>query len=265
MPSNHLIHCCPLLLLLSIFPSIRVFSNESFFASGGQSIGASASVLPMNIQDWFPLELTGLIPLQSKGLSRVFSNTTVQKHQFFGTLLFFMVQLSHPYMTTGKTIALTRWIFVSKVMSLLFNMLSRFVIAFLPRSKCIHNVYTMGYYSTLSKKKSSHLQQLGWTWKARIFSVMLNRSGEGEHLCLNPVLRRKISSLSPLGNVSCSYFIDIIYQVWKIPLYPSFAKSFYQNECQILSNTFSVLIWMSPDFDMYMNNQGVPWLSFGCF
>ena len=80
MPSNHLIFCCPLLLLPSIFPSIRVFPN----ASSGQSIGAStsASVPPMNNQDWFPLGF-GLISLQSKGLSRVFSNTTVQKHQFF--------------------------------------------------------------------------------------------------------------------------------------------------------------------------------------
>ena len=85
MPSNHLIFCHPLLLLPSIFPSIRVFSNE-LFESGGQSIGAAASalVLPVNIQSWFPLELTGLISLQSKGLSRVFSSTTVWKHQFFG-------------------------------------------------------------------------------------------------------------------------------------------------------------------------------------
>ena len=81
MLSNHLILCHPLLLLLSIFPSFRVFSNES----GGQIIGASASVLSMNIQDWFPLGLTGLISLLSKGLSRVFSSTTIQKHQFFGT------------------------------------------------------------------------------------------------------------------------------------------------------------------------------------
>ena len=129
MPSNHLILRHPLLLLPSIFPSIRVFSNESvlshrvakvlelqlqhqsfqrifridicmksfpasgsfptsyFFASGGQSIGISVSVLPMNIQDRFPLGLSGWISLQSKGLSRVFSNTTVQKHQFFGTQL----------------------------------------------------------------------------------------------------------------------------------------------------------------------------------
>ena len=109
---------------------------SQFFTSGGQSIGvsASASVLPMNIKDWFPLGWTGLISLQSKGLSRVFSNTTVQKHQFFSSA-FFIVQLLYPYMTTGKTIALTRWTFVGKVMSLLFSMLSRLVIAFLPSSK----------------------------------------------------------------------------------------------------------------------------------
>ena len=86
-PSNHLILCHPLLLLPSIFPSIRVFSNESVFGqylSCGQSIGvsASASVLPMNIQDWFPVGLTGWNSLQSKGSSRVFSSTTIWKHQF---------------------------------------------------------------------------------------------------------------------------------------------------------------------------------------
>ena len=85
MPSNHLILCHPLFLPPSIFPNIRVFSKE-LFASGGQSTGASAStsVLLMNTKDWSPLEWTGWISLQSKGLSRVFSNTTVQKHQFFG-------------------------------------------------------------------------------------------------------------------------------------------------------------------------------------
>ena len=89
MPSNHLILCCPLLLPPSIFPSIRVFSVSQFFTSVGQStvVSASASVLPMNSQDRFPLGLTGLISLLSKGLSRVFSNTTVQKHQFFCTQL----------------------------------------------------------------------------------------------------------------------------------------------------------------------------------
>ena len=89
MPSNYLILCRPLLLRPSIFPSIRVFSMSQLFASGGQSIGVSAStsVLPMNTQDWSPLGWTGWISLQSKGLSRVFSNTTVQKHQFFNTQL----------------------------------------------------------------------------------------------------------------------------------------------------------------------------------
>ena len=86
MPSNHLILCHPLLLPPSVFPSIRVFSNESFLRIRWPKfigVSASASVLPMNIQDWFPLGWTGLISLLSKGLSRVFSNTTVQKNQFF--------------------------------------------------------------------------------------------------------------------------------------------------------------------------------------
>ena len=104
------------------------------FVSGGQNIGASvsASVFPMNVQDWFPLGLTCLISLQlSKGLSSLFSNTIVQILQ---CSTFYTVQLSHPYMTTGKKIALIIWTFVGKVMSLLFHMLSRFVTAFLPRS-----------------------------------------------------------------------------------------------------------------------------------
>ena len=88
----------------------------------------------MNIQDWFPLGFTGLISLQSKGLSRVFSNTIFQKHQYFGAQLSYS-PLSHPYMTIGKTIALPRQTFFDKVMALLFNMLSSLVITFLPRSK----------------------------------------------------------------------------------------------------------------------------------
>ena len=113
---------------LQSFPTSGSFQISQLFASGGQNIGVSAStsVLPMNTQDGFPLGWTGWISLQSKGLSSIFSNTTVQKHQFVKA--FFIVQLSHPYMTTGKTIALTRWTFVDKVMSLLFNMLSRLVI-----------------------------------------------------------------------------------------------------------------------------------------
>ena len=89
MPSNHLILCHPLLLLPSIFPSIRVFPKKSVLHIRWPKLGvsASASVLPMSIQDWFPLGLTGLISLQSKGLSRIFSNITVQKHQFFSAQL----------------------------------------------------------------------------------------------------------------------------------------------------------------------------------
>ena len=121
---------------LQSFPASESFQMSQFFTSRGQSIGvsASASVLPINIQDWFPLGLTGCVSLLSKGLSRVFSNTTAQK-SILRHSVFFMVQLSHPYMTTRKTKALTRWIFVGKEMSLLFNMLFRLVITFLPRSK----------------------------------------------------------------------------------------------------------------------------------
>ena len=110
---------------------------SQLFASGGQSIGvsASASVLPMNTQDWSPLGWTGWISLQSKGLSK----SLLQHHSSKASILwhscFFIVHLSHPYMTTGKTIALTRQTFVGKVMSQVFNMLSRLYIAFLPRRK----------------------------------------------------------------------------------------------------------------------------------
>ena len=121
---------------LQSFPASGSFPKSRLFASSGQSIGvsASASVLPMNIQDWFPLGLSGLISLRSMGFSRVFSNTAVQNIILWPST-FFIVQLSHPYITTGKVLALTRQTFVSKVTSL--RMLSRFVIAFLPRSKCL--------------------------------------------------------------------------------------------------------------------------------
>ena len=109
MPSNHLILFRPLLFWPSIFLSIRVFSRVSSAHQMAKVLGVSVStsVLPMNIQDWFPFRWTGWLSLQSKGLSRVFANTTVQKHHLQRSA-FFMVQLSHPYMTTGKTIALTR-------------------------------------------------------------------------------------------------------------------------------------------------------------
>ena len=114
---------------------------SQLFASGGQSIGVSAStsVLPMNTQDWFPLGWTGWISLQSKGLSRVFSNTRVQKHQFLCAQLSLesnshIQTWPHTWPHTNP-IALTRWTFVGKVMSLLFNMLSSLVVTFLPRNK----------------------------------------------------------------------------------------------------------------------------------
>ena len=105
---------------LQSFLASESFQMSQFFPSGGQKIGVSAStsVLPMNTQDWSPLGWTGWFSSQSKGLSRVFCNTTVQKHQFFSTQLY-IVQLSHPYMTTGKPIAMTRRTFVDKVVSLL--------------------------------------------------------------------------------------------------------------------------------------------------
>ena len=116
------------------FPE-SVFSSESFFTSGGQSIGASssASVLPMNILDLFPIRLTGLISFPSKWPSRVFSCGTVRKHQFFSSSLLYgpTVTSIHDY---WKNYSFAIWTFVGKVMSLLLNMLSGFVIAFLPRS-----------------------------------------------------------------------------------------------------------------------------------
>ena len=139
MPINHLILCHSLLLPLSIFPSIRVFSNESAlhirwpkYWSFSFSISHSneeSGLISFRI-DWFDLHaVQGIL------------NCLLQHHSSKASILqrpaFFIVQLSHPYMTIGKTIALTRWTFVGKVMSLLFNMLSRLLITFLPRSKCL--------------------------------------------------------------------------------------------------------------------------------
>ena len=137
MPSSHLILCCPLLLPPSIFPSIRVFSKESALHIRWQKYwNFSFSISPFN-------EYSGLISFRIDQLDLLAVQGTLksllQHHSSKASILrlsaFFMVQLSHPYLTTGKTIALTRWTFVSKVMSLIFNMLSRLVIDFLPRSK----------------------------------------------------------------------------------------------------------------------------------
>ena len=118
------------------FPASGSFPMSEFFASGGQGIGVSAwaSVLPMNIQDWFPLGLMVGSPWSPRN-SQESSPTAQFNASIIQCSAFFMVQISHLYMTTGKTIALTRWTFVGKVMSLLFTMLSILIIAFLPRSK----------------------------------------------------------------------------------------------------------------------------------
>ena len=137
MPFNHLILCCPLLLLTSVFPSIRVFSNESVFCIRWTKYWSfSFSISPSN-------EYSGLTSFRMDWLDLLAVQGTLksllQHHSSKASILWcsalFIVQLSHPYMTTRKTIALTRWTFVGRVMSLLFNMLSRMLIAFLPRSK----------------------------------------------------------------------------------------------------------------------------------
>ena len=138
IPSSHLILCRPLLLQPSIFPSIRIFSSESVLCIRWPKYWSFIfSISPSNeYSGLISFTINCLISWQSKGLSRVFSNTTVQKHQFFGAHLF-TVQLSYPSMSAGKTIALTRWTFAGKGISLLLNMLSRLLIAFLLRGKCL--------------------------------------------------------------------------------------------------------------------------------
>ena len=137
MPSNHLIFCCPLLLLLSIFPSIRVFSNESAFHIRWPK-DWSFNISPSN-------EYSGLISSRIHWFDLLAFQGTLrsllQHHSSKASILwhsaFFMVQLSHPYLTIGKTVVLTIQTVIDKVISLIFNTLSRFVIAFLPRSKCL--------------------------------------------------------------------------------------------------------------------------------
>ena len=137
MPSTHLILCCPLLLLLSIFPSIRVFSNESaLHIRWPKSWSFNFSISPSNEQPGlvsFRMDWLDLLAVQE------ILKSLLQPHSSKASILwhstFLIVQLSHPYMTPEKTITLTRWTFVGKIMSLLFNMLSRLVVTFLPRSK----------------------------------------------------------------------------------------------------------------------------------
>ena len=137
MPSNYLILCCPLFLTPSIFPSIRVFSNASVLhIRWPNNWSFSFNISPSNEYSRlisFRIDWLDLLAVQ--GTLKSLPQHHSSKASIFWHSAFFMVQLLHPYMTTGKAIALTRWTFVGKVVSLLFNMLSRFVIAFLPRSK----------------------------------------------------------------------------------------------------------------------------------
>ena len=136
MPSNNLILCCPFSSCPQSFPASGSFLVSQPFATGGQSIGASTSVLPVNIQGWFPLGLTGLISAVQGTLKSL-----LQHHYSKASILqrsaFIMVQLLNLYLATGKSMALTIRAFVGKVISRLFHTLSRFVIAFLPRSQCL--------------------------------------------------------------------------------------------------------------------------------
>ena len=155
MPSNYLILCRPLLLPPSIFPCIRVFSNKSVLCIRWPKYWSfSFSISPSN-------EHPGLISFRMDWLDLLAAQGTLkshlQHHSSKASLLWhsalFIVQLSHPYMTTGTTIALTRWTFVGKVMSLIFNMLFRLVIAFLPRSKCLNFIAAVTIFSDLEPKK----------------------------------------------------------------------------------------------------------------
>ena len=157
MPSNHLILCHPLLLLPSIFPSIRVLSNESTLHIRWPKYWSfSFNISPSN-------EYSGLISFKMDWLDLFAVQGTLksllQHHGSKASVLwhsvFFIVQLSHPYMTTGKTIALTRWTFVDKVMSLLYNMLFRLVITFLPRIKCLNFMVAVTICSDFGAPKNS--------------------------------------------------------------------------------------------------------------
>ena len=156
MPLNQLMLCCPLLLLPSIFPSIRVFTNESVLHIRWPKYWSfSFNISPSN-------EYSGLISFRMNWLDLLAVQGTLKsllqhrnwKASILQRLAFFIVQLSHPYMTTGKTIALTRWTFVSKVMSLLFNMLSKLVITFLPRSKCLNFMAAITIRSDFGAQKN---------------------------------------------------------------------------------------------------------------
>ena len=174
MPSNHLILCCPLLLLPSIFPSIRVFSNESALGIRWSKYWCF-NISPSNEYPGlvsFRMDLLDLLAIQEtlkSLLQHHSSKTSILQHSAF-----FIVQLSHPYMTIGKTTALTRWTLVGKVMSLLFNMLSMLVIIFLPRSKRLLISWLQSPFavSLEPQKLFPHLFAMKW-WDQILVSVLM--------------------------------------------------------------------------------------------
>ena len=159
MPSNHPILCRPLLLLPSVFPSIRVFPNESVLIRWPKYWSFSFSISPPNEHSSVLPEYSGPLSFRMDWFDLLAVQGTLkcllQHHSSKVSILrhsaFFMVQLSHPYMPTGKTIALTRWTFVGKVMCPLFNMLSRLVIAFLPRNRCLLISWMQSPYAVIYK------------------------------------------------------------------------------------------------------------------
>ena len=198
--------------------------------SDGQSIGASASVLPVNIQGWSPLGWTGWISLQSKGLLSL-----LQHHSSKASILWrsaFMVQFSHLYMTNGRTMALARWTFVSKVMSLLFNIPSRLVIAFPPRSKCLyfhgctdclqwlwspenkvcHCFHFSPFYLPWSDGTRCHyLSFLNVEFQARFFTLLfylLDKRGSVVPLSAHIICISEVVDVSPRDLSSCLCFIQ---------------------------------------------------------
>ena len=155
VPSNHLILCSPLLLMPSIFPSIRVFSSELGLHIRWPSIGASASasVLPVEYSGWISFRMDWLDLLAVRGTLKSLLQHHSSKALIHWRSVFFMTQHSHLHTSTGKTIPLTIWTFASKVMSLLFNMLSGFVIAFLPKSKCLLILWLQSLFAVILESK----------------------------------------------------------------------------------------------------------------
>ena len=236
---------------------------SQFFASGGQSIGASASVLPMHIQDWFLLGLTGWISLQSKELSRVFSNTTVQKHQFINAQPSLWPNSQHPYMTTGKTIALTRRTFVSKVMSLLFNMLSRLVIAFLPRSKHLSISWLQSQSAVILELKNINSLTVCVVCPSACYLPWNDGTGSHDHhffecwvlsqllLSSFTLIKRLFSSslLSAIRVVSSAYLRLLIFlPAILIPVCASSSPAFHKmySACKLNKQDDNIQPWLTP-------------------